>query len=404
MSSSFFARIASLRGPLAIIAGVSFVSSLGIGVMLPLMPLYAISLGATPLQLGLMTAAFSVTNTAGQFLAGMYMDRLGSLPFIRVGTGMYAAANALIATAQDALALIAYRGVAGLGAGGNLLGSRVYITQVAPAERMALVNGVLASAASAGSVIGPAFGGTIVALFDLRAPFVIVAITSGLALLGLLTLPVPTKAASAPRPGAPTSALNRSVVTLLIANIFLTSGYGGFITTYAPFATEMRSWSMFEVGIIFSIFGAGTIVFGAPLGQLADRTGRRRVGIFSTIPVALFGIGLVLDVPRLLLYAITLVAGGGIAGFTASWFALLNEASPEGRKGRTFGFVSALSNLGTVFGALGASAAWQLFGLPYGLILPSVSMAMAGLTLLALPSDTGRRATATNVAARASTV
>ncbi len=398
---SLVARLATLRGPLAIIAAVSFVSSLGIGVMLPLMPLYAISLGATPLQLGLMTSAFSLTNTAGQLLAGMYMDRAGSLPFIRVGTGMYAAANALIATAQDAAALIAYRGLAGLGAGGNLLGSRVYITQVAPAERLALVNGVLASAGAAGSVIGPAFGGTVVALFDLRAPFVIVAITSGLALLGLLALPAPTTQAAPPRPGAPTSALNRSVVTLLLANVLLASGFGGFITTYAPFATEMRSWSMLEIGLIFSIGGIGAIAFGAPLGHLADRTGRRRVGIVATIPAALMGLAMVVDVPRPVLYAIMLLAGGGIAGFTASWFALLNEASPEGRKGRTFGFVSALSNLGTVVGALGAAAVWQAFGLPYGLLLSSAPMLLAGLALLALPSDAGRRTTPTAVAASA---
>jgi MFS family permease len=386
---SFVTRIASLRGPLAVVAAISFISSLGIGVMLPLMPLYAISLGASPLQLGLMTSAFSLTNTVGQFLGGVYMDRSGSLPFIRVGTAMYAGANALIATAQDAVALIGYRGLAGLGAGGNLVGTRVYIAQIAPAERMAMVNGVLASAASAGSVIGPAFGGTIVQLFDLRAPFVIVAITSGLAFLGLLTLPVPVKKASAPRIGAPTSALNRSVLTLLVANTFLTSGFGGFITTYAPFATELRSWTMLEVGIIFSIFGAGTIVLGAPLGHLADRTGRRRVAVIATLPVALFGFALVLDWSRPLLYAITFLAGAGIAAFTASWFALLNDASPEGRKGRTFGFVSAVSNLGTVAGALGASSMWQAFGLPYGLLLPSASMLLAGLTLLALPSRVG---------------
>ena len=378
-------RLAALRGPLAVVAAVSFVSSLGIGVMLPLMPLYAISLGASPVQLGLMTSAFSLMNTGGQLLAGVYMDRYGSLPFIRVGTAMYAVGNALIATARDAVSLIAYRGFAGLGAGGNLIGSRVYIAQVAPPERMAMVNGVLASAASAGQVIGPAFGGTVVELFDLRAPFVIVAVTSGLAFFGLLTLPAPKRpAAATQRIGAPTSALNRSVVTLLVANLFLTSGFGGFITTYAPFATELRAWTMLEVGLIFSLIGAGSVVLGTPLGHLADRTGRRRVGVVSTIPVAFFGLAMVLDWPRPVLYVITFIAGGGLTAFTASWFALLNEASPEGRKGRTFGFVSALSNLGMVAGAMGAAAVWQLFGLPFGLLLPSFSAMLAGLTLLAL--------------------
>src|SRR3990172_6782449 len=264
-------RLAALRGPLAVVAAVSSVSSLGIGVMLPLMPLYAISLGASPVQLGLMTSAFSLMNTGGQLLAGVYMDRYGSLPFIRVGTALYAAGNALIATARDAVSLIAYRGFAGLGAGGNLIGSRVYIAQVAPRERMAMVNGVLASAASAGQVIGPAFGGTVVELFDLRAPFVIVAVTSGLAFFGLLTLPAPKRpAAATQRIGAPTSALNPPLITLLSSTLFPTSPR----------------------------VGAGSVVPAPPLGPLAARTGRRRVGVVSTIPVAFFGLAMVLDWPR----------------------------------------------------------------------------------------------------------
>ena len=76
-----------------------------------------------------------------------------------------------------------------------------------------------------------------------------------------------------------------------------------------------------------------------------------------------------------------------MAGFTASWFALLNEAAPQGRKGRTIGVVSALSNVGTIAGALGASALWQFFGLSYGLVFGSGFILMAGLTLVALPSD-----------------
>ncbi|MEK7285628.1 MAG: MFS transporter, partial [Chloroflexota bacterium] len=110
----------------------------------------------------------------------------------------------------------------------NLVATRVYLAQISPAERMAFLNGVLGAAASAGSVIGPAFGGTVVALFDLRAPFVIVAVTSGLAFLGLLTLPKPAaRPATAPTGLEPLSALNRSVVVLLFANVFLAAGFGG---------------------------------------------------------------------------------------------------------------------------------------------------------------------------------
>src|SRR5437867_11422830 len=84
---------------LAVLATISFVSSLGISIMLPLLPLYGLSLGATPLQLGLLTSAFAVTNSVGQFAVGFLVDRAGPRRFILGGTALYAPANGLRATA-----------------------------------------------------------------------------------------------------------------------------------------------------------------------------------------------------------------------------------------------------------------------------------------------------------------
>lgn len=396
---SLASALGPIRGPLAVVAAISFVSSLGIGVMLPLMPLYALSLGASPMELGLMTSVFALANTAGQLVAGLRMDQVGSLPFVRAGTALYAVSNALIATAQDALALIAYRGMAGLGAGANLVATRVYIAETAPPERMGVVNGALSSAAAAGSVIGPAFGGAVVALMDLRGPFVLVAVTSAVGLLGLLALPRPARAAPAARPAAPRSSFDRSVVVLLVSNTLLGAGFGGFITTYAPFATQVRSWTLLEVGFLFTAAGAGSVVFGVVLGQLADRIGRRRVAVLAPIPASLMGFAMVLGLDRTLVFATMFLAGGAMAGFMACWYALLNEASPDGRKGRIFGFVSAISNGGTIAGALGAALAWQLLGLEAGLVLASACLLIAGPVLLALP--TGKRYSASVEAASA---
>ena len=67
---------------LAVLATISFVSSLGISIMLPLLPLYALSLGATPLQLGLMTSGFAIANGVAQFASGFLMDRYGARRFV----------------------------------------------------------------------------------------------------------------------------------------------------------------------------------------------------------------------------------------------------------------------------------------------------------------------------------
>src|SRR2546425_1451697 len=299
--------VLQVRGPLLVLAVIAFVSAMGISIMLPLLPLYGLSLGATPLQLGLMTSAFAIANSVAQLAAGFVTDRYGSRRLILAGTGTYAVANGLIATAPTALALIAYRALAGLGAGTNLVSTRLYIAEVADPARLAFTNGVLSAANSAGNVIGPAFGGLVAVASDLRAPFAIVAVTSGCAFVAAMFL-APARAhvgAIARDAAAPASALNRGVVALLVANFMLLVAFGAWVTSYAPFATSRLGWTTFDVGIIFTIFGVGDITLGPWLAHLADRTSRRRVGILATVPITAFGLALVLGLPRVVVYAVS---------------------------------------------------------------------------------------------------
>ena len=55
--------------------------------------------------------------------------------------------------------------------------------------------------------------------------------------------------------------------------------------------------------------------------------------------------------------------------------------------GLVFGIVSAVAQAGTVIGALGATAIWQLTDVGGGLILSSTAALGAGLVLLLLPAE-----------------
>jgi DHA1 family multidrug resistance protein-like MFS transporter len=374
---------------LAVLATISFVSSLGISIMLPLLPLYALSLGASPLQLGLMTSGFAVANGIAQFASGFLMDRWGARRFVVAGIGTYAAANLLIATAPTAIALIGYRIVAGFGGGINMVATRLYISQTAEQASLAFFNSIISAANSAGSVLGPGFGGLVAAGGDLRAPFFIVAGTSALAFVAALFLPRPK-----PRPhedGSGTASggrvWNRTVFVLLAGNLLLLIGFGGWITSYAPFVTARLGWSTFDVGIIFTIFGIGDITLGPWLGHLADRTGRRRMAVLASFPIFLFGFIVFFGLPKPFFYAISFVTGAALTAYNASWFALLTNAVPSQRRGRVFGVVSAVAQAGTVIGALGATAIWQLTDVGGGLILSSFAALFAGLVLLLLPAE-----------------
>lgn len=382
-------QIFGIDYPLAILSAMSFISSLGIALMVPLIPLYAVSLGATPFQLGILTSGFAITSAIGQLSGGLLNDRFGSRGLVRTGIAFYAGANLLIASAFDALSLIAYRSLAGLGGGLNLVAQRLYVAETALANRRAYANGILSAASSAGQVAGPAIGGIVVALSDLRFLFVLVGVTSGIAFLAGLFLPRTTRHAPMPTNGAAQSSLlNRAALVLLISQSILLAGYGSFITSYAPLAKSILNWETLEVGIVFSFFGLGSIILGPGLSHLADRVDRRIIALLSVLPITLFGLGLVLALPQWIIFAIAFASGGGLTGYNAAWFALLTDASPDARRGRTFGIVNALAQLGIVVGAMAASAIWENVGLPAAMIFASGAILLASLTLLALPRQT----------------
>jgi MFS family permease len=373
--------VGAIDPALGLLAAIGFVSQVGISVMLPLLPLYATELGAPPIVLGLLTSAFAVTNAFGQLGAGFLSERWGARRLMTAGLALYGAMNALIATAATAGWLLTWRTTAGLGGGAMIVSERIYLAQSIEPARRAFANGIISAAQSAGTVAGPAFGGFAAAIGGLRAPFVIVALTSAVALVGTLFLPSRGRATvvtdSDDAPDEPV--MIGPLAALLVANLALLAAYGGFITTYAPLATTRLGWSIVEVGIAFSFFGGGSILLGPPLAHLADRFGRRPVATITPIAVAAFGLGLVVGLPMAAVYGLAVLSGGSWAAFSAAWYALLADTASERRLGRTFGIINALSTLGIVVGSLAAAELWAqvdiVAGMMVGVIAPFVAVA-----------------------------
>ena len=385
---------------------MAFITQLGVSVMLPLLPLYAQSLGATPFVLGLLVSSFAVALAVGQLGAGFLAERFASRRLVIAGMGLYAGANVAIAASTAAIQLIAFRAAAGLGAGVNQVAERLYLTQVADRARLAFANSILSAAGSAGSVVGPTVGGVLAAIGDLRVPFIVVGITSLTAAVAGWFLPSPAaheipvadgtglpvatadEAGIAAGESAGGASTARVLAVLFVAQLALQAGFGGFITTYAPFASERLNWSTAEIGLVFSLFGVGSVLLGPWLARLADRYGRRSFGIIGAALLVPFGLVYVAEAPRLILYPVSIVAGAGLTTIEASWFALLSDATDGGRRGRAFGTVVALSSLGIAVGSTVATQLWERSGdVGLGLVVSAAAVAIAGVALLAHPAD-----------------
>jgi MFS transporter, DHA1 family, multidrug resistance protein len=403
-------RVRALDPALLLLAAMVFIVQVGVAVMLPLLPLYALSLGASPFVLGLLTSIFAVTNAAGQLVTGFLAERIAMRRLLAAGIGSYALANFLIAGAATAASLIVFRAFAGIGGGVMIVGERLYLAQLVDRARLAFANGVLSAAGSAGMVAGPAIGGVLASLADLRAPFLLVGVTSLLATAGAFFLPrtraeharaedqqmVADVAGPPAEPQPPTlpaepqrqTSDRRYLGVLLLAQVGLMSGFGAFITTYGPFAEQRLGWQTAEVGVVFALFGLGSIIFGPWLGRQADVRGRRNIAIVATLPVIAFSVTYWLEAPRIFLYASSILAGGGVAGVQASWYALLGDATDGGRRGRVFGTVAALGNLGIIVGATLAAQLWEVSGdVGMGFVVGGFSVAICALAFMAQPPD-----------------
>ena len=165
----------------------------------------------------------------------------------------------------------------------------------------------------------------------------------------------------------------RPLALLLVANAALLASYGGFITTYGTMATERLGWSIVEVGLAFSFFGAGSILLGPWLAGVADRYGRKRVAVASPILISTFGVALVMGLPQIVVFGVAVLAGGGLTAFSAAWYALLADSAGDRRVGRTFGVVNAFSTIGIFVGSIGAAELWTRVDITAGMLLSSLA-------------------------------
>ena len=144
--------------PLVIIFLTVFVNLVGFGIIIPLLPFYAQTFGASPLVIGLLFASFSLSQLVAAPILGDLSDRWGRRPvliFSLVGTVV---SFVMLAVANSLFMLFAARIVDGL-SGGNITTARAYIADITTEENRAKAFGLLGAAFGLGFIVGPGLGG-----------------------------------------------------------------------------------------------------------------------------------------------------------------------------------------------------------------------------------------------------
>jgi DHA1 family tetracycline resistance protein-like MFS transporter len=390
--------VAGDRSSLGLLFAAVFLDLVGFGIVIPLLPLYALRFGAGPVAVTMLVAVYSLMQFLFAPWWGQLSDRVGRRPVLLVGLFGSAASYLVFGLAGSLAMLFAGRILAGVG-GATIGVAQAYVSDVTrPADR-ARGMGMIGAAFGLGFIFGPALGG-VLARYGAAVPFLV---ASGLALVnGLLALRWLPESRR-PQSGAAEStqagiaARWRALARLshvpgawrLLAAFFLTTlAFAALEATMSLWADRRWHFSPSQVAYLFAYLGVlVTIVQGGLVGALARRLGERGVALLgmAAFAAALVFIALAPSLPYLAAALALLALGQGAAGPSLS--ALISRAAPAGERGRVLGISQSLSALGRVAGPVWGGIALSRLGLgaPY---LSGAAFVLLGLGVFLAGSPT----------------
>jgi multidrug resistance protein len=336
-------------GKLAVLMATAFVDMIGAVMILPLIPFYAETMGASGFVIGVLISAFSLAQLVAAPLWGRLSDRHGRRPVIVLALAVSAISYVVFAFAQSLWLLFLSRAVQGVG-GGTVGVIQAYVADASEPEERAKGLGWLSAATSLGAIVGPALGSVLAAAWGRSAPGL------GAAALCVLNLGFAWKFLSESRelrvtdshavPAAvkkltPWQVLARpgEIAARLIWTYAVAIGaFYGIVAVFTMFLGRQFGIGEKTIGYFFMWFGAaGVIVRTTLVGPAVRRLGESRMARGGLI---LLAAGLVLfpfarNYP-VLLTAMTLMPLGTAFTFPAVT-ALLSRVVPSKQRGLYMG-------------------------------------------------------------------
>lgn len=384
----------------------SAISDVGSQVTVLAVPLIAaLTLDATPWQMGLLSAAGGAPILLVGLFAGVWVDRMRRRP-VMIATDLGRAALLLIiplAAVTGVLRIeILYAVLLLTGALAVLfdVASMSFLPSLVAADRLVAGNTKLQSTSAAAQVVGPGVGGVLVSL--LSAPFAL--LVDALSFLISAVFIARTRVAEA----APETRGGRAGVVgeitegvrVVIDDRVLRALAGASATTilfgrmfmavYVLYMTRVLGLSAVAVGLVFATGGVGSFAGSIVAERLARRFGPGPAMIGAQVAFGLTGmlVPLAVLVPS---WALPMI----VASEFAQWMAILiywvnaisvrQAITPDrllGRVNATMWFLAGGANpIGSVIGgALGG-----LIGVPLTLVVASFGMLLGFLWLLLSP-------------------
>lgn len=361
----------------SILLVASFASTLGLAIIVPILPVYAQTLGASGLWIGFIFASFSIAKFVVMPVAGNLSDQSGRKKYITSGLFLYASFSLFFIFASSPWELTLLRFGQGFAAAMILPIAQAYAAELAPQNSEGRYMGLFTLAVFAGFGAGPLMGGFLKDCCGMNfSIYALTGLTFFAGLMALLLLPELQHEKK-------NNKLNlRAVFQVLKSNdargvIVFRSAIAmcrGAIIAFVPIlAYNQLKLSSSQIGIIISATIVLTAILQAPFGILADKVSRKKLIILGGFFIS----GCIGTIPFLTTFMQLLV----LSLFYGIFGALVLPAATAIMvgEGRNHGMGSAMSlfnmsmDIGLALGPLIGGWVADAFGLQYVFILFSIA-------------------------------
>ncbi len=348
-----------------------FATITGVGIVVPLLPVFAHNMGAGGIYIGLIFGAFSLSRTVFLPYFGKLSDKKGRRPFIIFGLSAYTVISFLFILAGDVESLIIVRLIQGVASAMIMPVVQAYIGDITPVGREGFTMGLFHTAMFLGLSFGPLLGGMIKDQFNLNFAFISMGLLS---LVGFLLcyfwLPPTHTEKIFHKKRLPFAwrqlCTDRSIVAIFVFR-FVYAACIGIVWGFLPvFADSEFNLSSSSIGILVMI---GVFISGlmhVPMGLLADRLDKRFLvvcgGLILTYSVLSF---LWSDgFSGLLIAGVCFGIGGGVSMPAHSAIAVV-KGNATGAMGALMAIITLAHSLGMLVGALMGGVMMDLWSLHY---------------------------------------
>ena len=330
----------------------------GVGIVVPLLPIYAHDLGASGLYIGLIFGAFSISRTFLLPYFGRKSDQKGRKPFIVAGLFAYTVVSLAFMLSNSVESLIALRFLQGIASAMIMPAVQAYVGEITPTGREGFTMGLFNMSMFLGLSIGPLIGGIIRDRFSLGTSFASMGFLTFLGFMLSFFLLPPTKSERVVSRGIEPLPWKWVLQDKEMAGLFFFRlAYAaciGVIWSFLPVLADLEfSLSSSSIGILVAIGVFSSGLLHVPMGLMADRVNRKMMVVAGglIITYAIFSFDWADSYGDLLSASILFGLGGGVSMPALMALAVLKGGEIDGM-GSVMGLLAMAHSLGMLAGSL----------------------------------------------------